>query len=421
MAKTIEAFELTKEFLKERGRITAANIPELQDEALRRALTGQGFNFYLTVNDEDLVAQIEAKIGNAIMYRRTIDAAREIFQPLVKKTLAGIFKVAISYQEEGAFPAAYEIGLSRAVNSLPEARIFGNAPQFVSIELPDLYEFLGEGDDFERGFHDQALTLTAGRTNLFRTDAPASYGRVMLPWTKSQVLKQPSPSLRYKAWKALYEGADGYTVKVLPSLTSRTLGISHNRVREIRIEFPEGASYEATIENRVRAWGNKAPQWLLLEYGQRRYSPKIRIPEGLAHSATNQYSAAIRGLKANIKYGTEGAGGAGFIATKTVGKQQDILPGNITGAWVQALNTLWSLIISIVWEDQVADFNATKSTFKKESSRPVSRSAPLFPTKAPRSVEGLSSNASQFGSSDYVSGAVTLDDFLEVFGEEDDL
>lgn len=345
----------------------AGILQKLKDQNTSRMLdilqgfsTGKQWDFFLVINDEELLARMDATIGSNIVWDRTFYAAKREFETLPKKILLKILEMETRGLQDGAFPKEYKTGLQVAISRMPDAKVTGTKPQSVEVTLPDLYVHLGDYGDYEKGFHDQALLakfqdVTFDRAGRDRPDYMVHpFGdRVRLPWSSGQILKESRAGLRYKAWKALYQGESGYMARRKGGETE--LGTLSDK--EVFIKFPPGASWAATKASRLAAWGGKAPYWLILEFGQPHYEPKVN-PQNLNDLAV------ISSIREKFLVGKETLVGNQFKITDVRFETQVTgvykrggRPANISLAWIEACNFAWTWIIQRVWAQQTAAFN----------------------------------------------------------------
>lgn len=369
------------------------NIDQALD-ILRGFYTNAQWQFRLIINDEELISKLDRTTNQNLVFDRTMEAARTIFVPEVKLMLEAIFKIALEGVSDGAFPAEYRNKLKIALKQLPPAKVNGSRPQQAYVILPDLYLYLGDYNDYEKGFHDQAQLgtdeLKFGKAYTNFVNFLGNTPRVKLPYG-GEALKEPRAGIRYKAWKALYDGQTGYKIdaktisykQTRSKVTGRFLRKKapvHVRAREIK--FPDGASWNKTKSNRLRAWGSKAPFWLLLEYGQPKYEPKvvpnvinsIEISNKFRQRTTTTTGTITRQYAANGGINESGldltsidASVESKVVSKSVLHVSGNRPANITLAWIQACNSRWVSVITRVWAEQIAAFNAGSLGVSRES------------------------------------------------------
>lgn len=324
-----------------------------------KLLSGGNTGFYLVVNDEELVRQMDRFTGNRIMFTRTINAARTQFIPRIKEILLEIIEETTKNQADGAFPIAFINPLKRAIQYIPPGDVTGNAPHLVSVQLPNLYEHLGGEDEYAAAFHHKALLPGVKKT-----------GRFTFQERRSDIRKRPyhweelrtqDPGQRYRYWKAMYQGKRSITVNRGNDF-AREFGMNPN------IEIPIEGTWKDTYMARLDAWAkikpSGAPQWLLLEYGQPKWAPRIKIDK-------TEFNSKVTGTRANsIGQQIEALTGINRFSYNKETSTYSI-PGNISAKWIGALSKEWSTIISSVWSNQIDQFNktSTNAAFDRKSSR----------------------------------------------------
>lgn len=123
------------------------------------------------------------------------------------------------------------------------------------------FERLGTMDDLEQGYHYKA-----------RID---NESHVELPYQGEDLKNEVDR--RYEFWLRVFHGE------------------SYNN-------FDYAGAWSETIAARLAVWGNKAPQWLLLEYGQEEWDPTIE-PYPIVEDVTVElYSLFETMLKSEVQY-----------------------------------------------------------------------------------------------------------------------
>ena len=151
--------------------------------------------------------------------------ASELFLSQAHATIEAVLLKAAANAGEEAFPIAYiEPMLSAA------RRIIISSPADIVID----FEELGTPDDLQEGYHYGAKIDGGGQVDL-------PYG--------GEPLKNDTEK-RYEAWLRVFHGETWH-------------GINY------------AGAWNETIAARLEAWGDRAPQWLLLQYGQMEYEPII--------------------------------------------------------------------------------------------------------------------------------------------------
>lgn len=116
---------------------------------------------------------------------------------------------------------------------------------------------LGDYGDLEEGFHRYALENPLQPEGI---KFSLAVNVVELPYTGQQLYNEDDPDARYDFWKSVVDGTP-YEVQ-----TKSKGGYTFT--------VPTEGYYEDTLLNRVEVWGDRYPEWLLLEYGTP-YYPEI--------------------------------------------------------------------------------------------------------------------------------------------------
>ena len=167
-----------------------------------------------------LASQEISRAFNTIRYAFTLEAQNIIDETLIQ---------AAAQEGADAFPPHYVEPMISAAHKIIVTS---------GIDILIDFELMGTWDDLTAGYHEGAR-LAGG-------------GSVSLPWTggtSESGLKNDVVD-RYEFWLAVFHGD------------------TYNNIST------EGL-WEDTIAARLDAWGDKAPQWLLLEYGQEEWEPTI--------------------------------------------------------------------------------------------------------------------------------------------------
>jgi hypothetical protein len=299
-------------------------------ERLRLYLAGLDVGFYLVINDKDLLTAMETHVGQQKMYSEMILAAKSVFLPRVYDILGEIIIEAADKQNRGAFPEEYLEPILQAIYRLPSPSIAGLSPQNVEVTLPNLQLYLGGYDEYAAAFHHGALKATRDSKGRFKKFTSRRVD-VRQEVARTGDLKQKDPRKRYRYFKLLLNGTTTFSVR------SRS-GKS--------IDVPVEGSYDETIQARLDAWKKAmptgAPQWILLEHGQPRWSPTIKV------DSIDVGTTKVRNL------------GLGGITSKfNVSEVISTNPGNISGKWIRALAEEWTGIVTGVWDEQIKQFNKT--------------------------------------------------------------
>ena len=173
------------------------------------------------------------KLPRNIIY----DIAAEI-ENIGREELINSFVEAIDRQSEDAFPDEFR---AHVLNVVEQAQFESNISG-TSFEVFFDFNQLGDRNDLERAFHQGA----------FLADGTQLDG----PYT-GQELKNPTGE-RHIYWEALHRGDTS----------------APNPKRPCRVPIKPGA-WEETKRKYIEIWGNKAPQWLYLQFGQTHWEPKI--------------------------------------------------------------------------------------------------------------------------------------------------
>jgi hypothetical protein len=170
------------------------------------------------------------------------------FQLMAKGILFDVFINAMPIaNQQGGFPAPFQAHVLEVVRNLPILTYVNGSTINVVID----FDLLGTSDDLVRAYHQGAKLASGG-------------GREGYLWGpyQGQALKSENPLARYSVWNVVRSGHDSFKF----GRKSKTY------------KLPEWASWDETMEQRIKIWGNKAPEWIYLQVGQRDYYPTI--PEG---------------------------------------------------------------------------------------------------------------------------------------------
>lgn len=130
------------------------------------------------------------------------------------------------------------------------------------------FESLGDYNDFEKGAHFQALLRSGGEDNHpAGSSASGHHGinphpaRVRLPYTGQRLMNKDS-QVRQEFWEQVVVDRNfGYELNMRKGKGNWTIAEHMERFGY------EVATFDEVAMERTLAWGNKAPQWLLLENG----------------------------------------------------------------------------------------------------------------------------------------------------------
>lgn len=199
------------------------------------------------INASDVIAGVEEmqaaiEIANISVVARI----REGINSIIREGVDAAF-------EEARLPLIYQEHLLQSLNQFtPEVIDTGDGivvNYFDPIDLTD-YAVL------EEGFHYHALIDVPSAQ--FKVSNPL---RVELPYG-GEPLENPQEE-RYDFWKAVVAGTP-YTI----TLGGGVNPLNGKRTPKHDREIPTAGLYEETLRARVNWWGNRYPEWLLLEYGQ---------------------------------------------------------------------------------------------------------------------------------------------------------
>jgi hypothetical protein len=167
---------------------------------------------------------------------------------IAKEALMDSFMEAATGQE-GFYPQYIEHVLT--VLSMTPIRI-GISPSGFILEFT--WNLLGNREELQRGFHQGAKLRSGG------------HHPVGVPWMGSENnLKNPQYT-RYKAWLAIATGEPWETQK------TNKKGVTKSYTwpgEDVNLD----EALEETINARVSIWGNRAPEWHLLDEGTTWYPP----------------------------------------------------------------------------------------------------------------------------------------------------
>lgn len=156
----------------------------------------------------------------------------------------------IAAEEAGpGWPDAYTQHIARVMRHIPINTTFGADFVLVDVDV----DALGSTSDLVRGYHYHAILRNQLDPENF-TKYPA---RVVLPWTGSEG-ELNDPEKRLDFWEALVNG-DTY----IPG------SFDGHYVRDgaWALQIDTFGMYDETIQARIAAWGNKAPEWIQLDNG----------------------------------------------------------------------------------------------------------------------------------------------------------
>jgi hypothetical protein len=173
---------------------------------------------------------------NVILEGIAVDAER-----MAKSTLMEIFESAIDRQSEEGFPQEFRDHVMDVVSNNQEMLTAIIDPNSVEVYMD--WNTLGTKEDLERAFH-QGAKLANGDI----VDGPYN----------GEELENPVGQ-RHDFWLAIREGATSV----------------QNPKGAGRIPIKPGA-WEETKRKYIEIWGDQAPEWLYLQFGQTLWEPHIR-------------------------------------------------------------------------------------------------------------------------------------------------
>lgn len=156
---------------------------------------------------------------------------------------------------ESGMPAIYQAHLLQGVTSNLKTTVSA-ASNILVAQVFDIAE-LGDIEDLIRGFHYHAIAAIGSRKEFSQTNPP----RIELPYTGQAMYNEDRPERRLDFWDTLVEGA---TYIVTVTRRSRKKG---GGTVTYTIEVPTSGMYDETLAARVATWGNRYPEWILLENG----------------------------------------------------------------------------------------------------------------------------------------------------------
>ena len=162
--------------------------------------------------------------------------ARDVVRGILTETFIVGMRVANS---DDGFPEEFQSHLLNIVKTMPINVIVDYDSLFVSVD----FGYLGDETDLRKAYH-QGARLQGG-------------GQLWGPYT-GQPLASEDDERRHIFWEAVRR--EDSSVE-MPG-------------RSGKVKIPAGA-WERTKEQYIRIWGNKAPQWLLIQYGQEEWPPYV--------------------------------------------------------------------------------------------------------------------------------------------------
>jgi len=203
--------------------------------------------FQIRVDTSEFVQRME-QIEQSMRY--ALQSAAVSIRERIENITVGLYYNAIAQAGNG-FPAIYASHLLRGIQSL--------RPEVISTDTEIIVrnldiQGLGDGGDLQEGYHYHAILALDDPKNF----AVTNVSLMELPFT-GQALYNTDREVRYDFWKAVVDGTD-YTV---------TFGGGKAPTHERT--FSTVGLYEETLLARVNWWGNRYPEWMILEYGTSYY------------------------------------------------------------------------------------------------------------------------------------------------------
>ena len=194
------------------------------------------FNSEFHVNIDAVIAGSE-RISTT--YERLSSLIESEMFRTVKDILVDEFQDAVVRADsDDGFPARYQQHLMETVRQIIPTVLMNGGQLFVNL---DLEEWLGGEEDLRKAFH-QGAQLAEG-------------GRLWGDYT-GQALKNSDAGERHTFWEALRYGKDSVDIKG----------------KEVHIR---DSSWEETMEQYLKIWGEKSPQWLFIQFGQEEWEPTV--------------------------------------------------------------------------------------------------------------------------------------------------
>lgn len=157
-----------------------------------------------------------------------------------RNILLELFESAMNEETQDAFPEKFREHIREVINANDFKSTYTTTGIKVSFDFNDL----GTTKDLQRAFH-QGAQLADGS----KLDGPY----------EGQTLKNPDARERHIYWQAVRERKEKAQNPKDPS-------------KSIRVD---PGAWDETIEKYISIWGDKAPQWLYLNFGQSQWDPKI--------------------------------------------------------------------------------------------------------------------------------------------------
>jgi len=207
--------------------------------------------------------------------------------------LTEIFTLAMEQQDDLSFDEDFRTHLIGVVN---RAEI-NSAISGSTFEVDFDFDTLGTTKDLERAFH-QGARLADGT----RLDGPY----------EGQALAQEDPESRHIYWRAIRLG----------------LARAENPDGPGTVPIPEGYNWDRTKAKYIEIWGDKAPLWIYLEYGQDAWDTTIESYPVIEEFTERFEQAAAEIFETNISEAIAQAEEAEIELTKYGAR--DITTGRFT-------------------------------------------------------------------------------------------
>lgn len=195
--------------------------------------------------DTEFYVNIDAVVAGAERIGSTMSRLNNIVESelryITKDILRQEFNWAVRQANaEGGFPESFQQHLLGVVSDIIPTVIADGNDVFINLNLE---EYLGTRDDLVKAFH-QGATLADG-------------GQLWGPYT-GQELRNENAEDRHIFWEAIQRGD--------------TRAPNPSGGGEIHIP---GGAWERTQEQYIAIWGEKAPEWLFIQFGQEEWAPYV--------------------------------------------------------------------------------------------------------------------------------------------------
>lgn len=143
------------------------------------------------------------------------------------------------------FPDVYRGHLLACSRNIPVT--FTNASNYIGA-IVDI-GYLGDSNDLSKGYHREALADDLGTSHSGRKP------RIHLPYA-GQGLYNADTDKRAEFWEAIEKG--------IP------YDVGKNSTKSSQVTIDTSGMFDATLLDRVSHWGEKAPEWLIIQWGSHR-------------------------------------------------------------------------------------------------------------------------------------------------------